>query len=53
MRWELRINKVLGIIGIGRIGKIVAKRVRGFDMTIIANDIVEYREFIGRYGSSR
>ena len=43
-------GKVLGIIGIGRIGKVVAKRVQGFDMTIIANDVVEYREFIGRYG---
>ena len=43
-------GKVLGIIGIGRIGKIVVKRVQGFDMTIIANDIVEYREFLERYG---
>jgi len=42
-------GKVLGIIGIGRIGKIVAKRVQGFDMSIIANDIVEYREFLERY----
>jgi D-3-phosphoglycerate dehydrogenase len=42
-------GKVLGIIGIGRIGKIVAKRVQGFDMTIIANDIVEYKEFVERY----
>ena len=39
-------GKVLGIIGIGRIGKLVAKRVKGFDMTIIANDIVEYSEFL-------
>ncbi len=42
-------GKVLGIIGIGRIGKIVAKRVQGFDMSIIANDIVEYEEFLERY----
>lgn len=42
-------GKVLGIIGIGRIGKTVAKRVQGFDMTIIANDIVEYQEFVERY----
>jgi len=53
--WEREISldmngKVLGIIGIGRIGKIVAKRVQGFDMTIIANDIVEYKEFLERYG---
>jgi D-3-phosphoglycerate dehydrogenase len=43
-------GKVLGIIGIGRIGKVVVKRVQGFDMTIIANDIVEYPEFLGPYG---
>ncbi len=42
-------GKVLGIIGIGRIGKLVAKRVQGFDMTIVANDIVEYPEFLERY----
>jgi D-3-phosphoglycerate dehydrogenase len=39
-------GKLLGIIGIGRIGKLVAKRVQGFDMNIIANDIVEYEEFV-------
>lgn len=43
-------GKILGIIGIGRIGKLVAKRVQGFDMTIIANDIVEYGEFLEMYG---
>jgi len=43
-------GKVLGIIGIGRIGKLVCKRVQGFDMKIIANDIVEYREFLERNG---
>jgi len=37
--------KILGIIGLGRIGKRVVKRARGFDMTIIANDIVEYKDF--------
>jgi len=42
-------GKILGIIGIGRIGKIVAKRVQGFDMTIIANDIVQYEEFLEKY----
>jgi len=53
--WEREVSldmngKVLGIIGIGRIGKIVAKRVQGFDMSIIANDIVEYKEFLEKYG---
>jgi len=42
-------GKVLGIIGIGRIGKLVVKRGQGFDMTVIANDIVEYPEFLARY----
>jgi D-3-phosphoglycerate dehydrogenase len=42
-------GKVLGIIGIGRIGKLVVKRVQGFDMTVIANDIVEYPKFLARY----
>ena len=39
-------GKVLGIIGLGRIGKRVVKRVQGFDMTILANDIIEYRDFL-------
>lgn len=39
-------GKILGIIGIGRIGKLVAQRVQGFDMAVIANDIVEYTEFV-------
>jgi D-3-phosphoglycerate dehydrogenase len=43
-------GKLLGIIGIGRIGKLVAKRVQGFDMNIIANDIVEYKEFVQTHG---
>jgi len=46
-------DKVLGVIGIGRIGKIVCKRVQGFDMKIIANDIVEYGEFLERYQIER
>lgn len=43
-------GKLLGIIGIGRIGKLVAKRVQGFDMNIIANDIVEYKKFVQTLG---
>jgi D-3-phosphoglycerate dehydrogenase len=42
-------GKVLGIIGLGRIGKLVVKRVQGFDMLILANDIVEYKEFLEKY----
>ncbi|MDQ6926062.1 MAG: phosphoglycerate dehydrogenase [Candidatus Eremiobacteraeota bacterium] len=36
---ELR-GKTLGIIGLGRVGKGVARRGRGFDMQVIANDPV-------------
>jgi D-3-phosphoglycerate dehydrogenase len=32
-------NKTLGIIGLGRIGKEVAKRAQGFDMKVLAYDI--------------
>jgi D-3-phosphoglycerate dehydrogenase len=38
-------GKILGIIGLGRIGKRVVKRAQGFDMAIIANDIREYKDF--------
>lgn len=31
-------HKILGIIGLGAIGKRVAKRARGFDMTVLAYD---------------
>ncbi len=34
-------DKTVGIIGLGRIGKQVAKRLRGFDTTTLYNDIVE------------
>ena len=43
-------GKVLGIIGLGRIGKRMVKRAQGFDMKILANDIREYREFIETNG---
>ncbi len=39
-------GKCLGIIGLGRIGKRVVKRAQGFDMRIIANDIIEYKDFL-------
>jgi len=43
-------GKILGIIGLGRIGKRVVKRARGFDMRIIANDIVSYEDFADDHG---
>lgn len=48
--WELLIghelnNKVVGIVGLGSIGKRVAKRAHGFDMTLIAYDIIHDNDF--------
>ena len=41
---ELR-GKTLGVIGLGRVGKGVARRARGFDMRVIATDPVRDDEF--------
>jgi D-3-phosphoglycerate dehydrogenase len=41
---ELR-GKTLGIIGLGRVGKGVAQRARGFSMRVIASDPVHDEEF--------
>jgi len=44
LRWELRIStrdlygKTVGLIGFGRTGRAVAKRLRGFGVRLIAND---------------
>jgi len=42
-------RKTVGIIGLGNVGKRVAKRVQGFEVKVIANDIVEYPEFQKQY----
>ena len=42
-------RKTVGIIGLGNIGKRVAKRVQGFETKVIANDLVEYPEFQKQY----
>jgi len=53
---ELRVStkdiyqKTLGIIGLGRIGKAVALRAKGFDMRIVYHDIVAYPEFAQTHG---
>jgi len=54
-RWQLVIaedvwQKTLGIIGLGRIGKAVAKRARGFDMKILAYDQMQHPGFAAEYG---
>lgn len=42
-------RKTVGIIGLGNIGKRVAKRLQGFEAKIIANDIAEYPDFQKQY----
>jgi len=42
-------RKVVGIIGLGNIGKRVVKRLQGFEVQVIANDIVDYPEFREKY----
>lgn len=43
-------GKTLGIIGLGRIGKRLAKRGRGFDMTILAYDTHQDTGFAAQHG---
>jgi D-3-phosphoglycerate dehydrogenase len=56
---ELRINakdvsrKTLGIIGLGRIGKEVALRAKGFNMEILYHDIVAYEAFAKEHGINK
>jgi len=38
-------QKVLGIVGLGSIGKKVAKRARGFDMEVLYSDVVRSEDF--------
>jgi len=42
-------RKTVGIIGLGNIGKKVAQRLQGFEVRVIANDIVDYPEFRQKY----
>jgi D-3-phosphoglycerate dehydrogenase / 2-oxoglutarate reductase len=53
-RWEVLVStnicgKTLGIVGLGRIGKAVARRARGFDMTVLATDPVPDEAFARQY----
>ncbi|MGH3929291.1 MAG: phosphoglycerate dehydrogenase [Pseudonocardiaceae bacterium] len=40
----------LGIVGLGRIGRAVARRALGFDMTVIAHEPYPVMEFVTEYG---
>lgn len=47
----IQINgKVLGIIGLGQIGKRVARRALGFDMRILAHDVFKDEAFARKWG---
>ncbi len=43
-------GKVLGIIGLGQIGKRVARRALGFDMKVIAFDLIKDEAFAQKWG---
>jgi D-3-phosphoglycerate dehydrogenase len=56
-KWERFIGrgvygKVLGIVGLGRIGKGVAKRAKGFEMEILAYDVKKDEAFAQSMGVS-
>ncbi len=43
-------GKTLGLIGLGRIGQMVAKRARGFDMRILAYEQLPNQAFVDAHG---
>jgi D-3-phosphoglycerate dehydrogenase len=54
-RWEVLVStnifrKTLGIVGLGRIGKAVARRAQGFEMPLLATDVVQDETFAQQYG---
>ena len=54
-RWEVLVStnicgKTLGIVGLGRIGKAVTRRARGFDMPVLATDVMLDDAFARQYG---
>lgn len=54
-RWQVLVStdifgKTLGIVGLGRIGKAVARRARGFGMPLLATDVVQDAAFAQQYG---
>jgi D-3-phosphoglycerate dehydrogenase / 2-oxoglutarate reductase len=54
-RWEVLVStnifrKTLGIVGLGRIGKAVARRAQGFEMPLLATDVIQDAAFAQQYG---
>ena len=54
-KWEKIIGKsvwekTLGVIGLGKIGRQVVKRAKGFEMNILAFDIVKDKKIVQKYG---
>jgi len=54
-QWDVLVStnifrKTLGIIGLGRIGKAVVRRARGFEMPVLATDVVQDAAFAQQYG---
>jgi D-3-phosphoglycerate dehydrogenase / 2-oxoglutarate reductase len=54
-RWEVLVStnifrKTLGIVGLGRIGKAVARRAGGFEMPLLATDVVQDKTFAQQCG---
>lgn len=45
-------EKTVGIIGCGQVGKTVAKRALGFDMRVLAYDVVKDEDFAQKWGIS-
>lgn len=43
-------GKQLGIVGLGTIGKAVARRARGFNMTVVAHDLTRDEAFARKHG---
>ncbi|HEX8074295.1 MAG TPA: phosphoglycerate dehydrogenase [Thermoleophilaceae bacterium] len=46
-------DKVLGVVGFGRIGQLVAQRARGFGMRVVAFDLYVAEERFGELGVQR
>lgn len=54
-KWDRRggtdlAGKTIGIIGLGRIGKLVARRLAGFDTRLLAYDLYQDAAFAAQYG---